>query len=124
MNSHSDWACGGQWNRAYQFVQLLANAFNVAHIEVIAFFDGTLKEHKKQSFERNQFRQKTISVLKHIRMIGTPPPKIWWLPPSGIRTCLRNAMRNLSIQVVSQFHKHCYHQKDNLFIFISNRFKP
>lgn len=96
-----DWACGGQWNRAYQFVQLLANAFNVAHIEVIAFFDGTLKEHKKQSFERNDFRQKTISVLKHIRMIGTPPPKIWWLPPSGIRTCLRNAMRNLSIQVVS-----------------------
>lgn len=101
MDSLVDWACGGQWNRAYQFVQLLANAFNVAHIEVIAFFDGTLKEHKKQSFERNQFRQKTISVLKHIRMIGTPPPKIWWLPPSGIRTCLRNAMRNLSIQVVS-----------------------
>lgn len=96
-----DWACGGQWNRAYQFVQLLATAFSTAQIEVIAFFDGTLKENKKQSHERNEFRQRTLSVLKHIRMIGTPPPKIWWLPPSGLRTSLRNALRSLNILVVS-----------------------
>lgn len=97
----SDWACGGQWNRAYQFVQLLANAFSAAHMEVIALFDGTLKENKKHSYERHEFRQKTLSVLKHIRMIGTPPPKIWWLPPSGLRTSLRNALRSLNILVVS-----------------------
>lgn len=72
-----DWACGGQWNRAYQFVRLLVDAFNAAHIELIAFFDGTLKENKKNHPERVEIRQKTISVLKHIRMIGTPPPKIW-----------------------------------------------
>lgn len=57
-----DWACGGQWNRAYQFVQLLANAFSNAHIEVIAMFDGTLKKNKKVDSDRNDFRQKTISV--------------------------------------------------------------
>lgn len=90
----------------------------MAHIEVIAFFDGTLKEHKKQTFERNDFRQKTISVLKHIRMIGTPPPKIWWLPPSGIRTCLRNAMRNLSIQVVSK--SNCSRHKWFFFLLMNS----
>lgn len=95
-----DWACGGQWNRAYQFVQLLVNAFTAAHIDIIAFFDGTLKENKKNVHECNEFRQKTTSVLKHIRMIGTPPPKIWWLPPSGLRTCLRNALRSLNVVVV------------------------
>lgn len=57
-----DWACGGQWNRALQFVQLLVNAFTSAQIEIIAFFDGTLKENKKTYYERNDFRQKTISV--------------------------------------------------------------
>lgn len=97
---YSDWACGGQFNRAYQFVRLLIDAFNAAHIEVIAFFDGTLKENKKLHAERAEHRQKTISVLKHIRMIGTPPPKIWWLPPSGLRTCLRNALRSLNVIVV------------------------
>lgn len=101
-----DWACGGQWNRAYQFCQLLANAFKQANIDIIAFFDGTLKEHKKTTIEHNDFRQRTNSVLKHIRMIGTPPPKIWWLAPSGTRTCIRNALRNLNILVVQTVHDH------------------
>lgn len=101
-----DWACGGQWNRAYQFVQLLANAFTAAHMEVVVFFDGTLKENKKHTQERNEFRQRTLSVLKHIRMIGTPPPKIWWLPPSGLRTTLRNALRSLNIAVVQTVYDH------------------
>lgn len=99
--SHADWACGGQWNRAYQFVQLLVNAFATAHIEVTAFFDGTLKENKKHNQERNEIRQRTLYVLKHIRMIGTPPPKIWWLAPCGLRTSLRNALRSLNVLVVS-----------------------
>lgn len=99
-----DWACGGQWNRAYQFVQLLVNAFTAAHIDIIVFFDGTLKENKKNARERNELRQKTTSVLKHIRMIGTPPPKIWWMPPSGLRTCLRNALRSLNVVVVWMHH--------------------
>jgi hypothetical protein len=103
---YSDWACGGQWNRTLQFCQLLVNAFQGAHIEIIAFFDGTLKDGRKLTQERNEYRQRCISVLKHIRMIATPPPKIWWLPPSGIKTCLRNALRSLNIQVVQTVHNH------------------
>lgn len=70
------------------------------------FFDGTLKENKKHNQERNEHRQRTLSVLKHIRMIGTPPPKIWWLPPSGLRTSLRNALRSLNILVVQTVYDH------------------
>lgn len=103
---YSDWACGGQWSRAYQFVQLLHTAFKNAHVEIHAFFDGSLKKNKKTASERNDFRQKTLSVLKHIRMIATPPPKIWWLPPSGIRTTLRNALRSVNIQVAQTVNDH------------------
>lgn len=62
---HADWACGGQFNRCFEFVQLLANAFQAAQIDVVVFFDGTLKENKKLQMERNDFRQKTISVSSH-----------------------------------------------------------
>lgn len=47
-----------------------------------------------------------MSVLKHIRMIGTPPPKIWWIPPAGLRTCLRNALRSINIQVIQTVNDH------------------
>lgn len=56
--------------------------------------------------EHNDIRQRTNSVLKHIRMIATPPPKIWWLPPSGTRTCIRNALRNLNISIVQTVNDH------------------
>lgn len=39
-------------------------------------------------------------------MISTPPPKIWWLAPSGTRTCIRNALRNLNISVVQTVNDH------------------
>lgn len=99
----SDWACGGQWNRALQFVQLLSNAFNTSNIEVVVFFDGTLKSNKILQEEQVEIRQKIAAVLKHVRVIGTPPPKIWWLPPSGTKTFLKNALRNINIQVVSKY---------------------
>lgn len=59
----TDWACGGQFNRCFEFVQLLATAFQSAQTDIIVFFDGTLKENKKLQMERNDFRQRTVSVI-------------------------------------------------------------
>lgn len=89
-----------------QFVQLLTNAFKMAHIELVVFFDGTLKDNKRLQAEHNEYRQKVLSVLKHIRLINTPPPKIWWLPPSGVRTVLRNALQTCEIEVIQTVHDH------------------
>jgi len=38
-------------------------------------------------------RQNVRSVLKHLHKRGTPPPKVWWVPPTGIRSVLRLALR-------------------------------
>ena len=43
-------------------MQLLVQAFQAAQMDVIVFFDGTLKENKKVQMERNDYRQRTISV--------------------------------------------------------------
>jgi len=34
-------------------------------MDIIVFFDGTMKENKKLQMERNDFRQKTISVRSY-----------------------------------------------------------
>lgn len=62
IDNFVDWACGGQFNRCFEFVQLLVMALKSAHIDVTVFFDGTLKENKKMQIERNDVRQRTISV--------------------------------------------------------------
>lgn len=59
------------------------------------------KWNKTFEFEQIFIYFFVLKVLKHIRMIGTPPPKIWWIPPSGLRACLRNALRSVEIPVVS-----------------------
>lgn len=81
-------------------------AFQKANIEVVAFFDGSLRENKRWTAARVETRERTLAVLKHIRMIGTPPPKVWWLPPSGLRTCIRNALRTLNIPTVQTVNDH------------------
>lgn len=43
-------------------MQLLVQAFQAAQMDVVIFFDGTLKENKKLQMERNDYRQRTISV--------------------------------------------------------------
>lgn len=58
----NDWACGGQWNRAYQFVSLLLNAFMTANIEIVAFFDGTTQENKRRRSVRAENRERANSV--------------------------------------------------------------
>lgn len=44
----------------------------------------------------------TIQVLRHIVTKGTPPPKVWWVPPTGLHSCLRTALRYLNIPIVSK----------------------
>ncbi|XP_026684073.1 constitutive coactivator of PPAR-gamma-like protein 1 homolog [Diaphorina citri] len=41
----------------------------------------------------------TSQVLKHITTKGTPPPKIWWIPPCALSSVLRMAYRTLHVPV-------------------------
>lgn len=39
-------------------------------------------------------------------MKGTPPPKVWWTPPTCLRTALRMALRHLNTTVMCTMDDH------------------
>lgn len=56
--------------------------------------------------DANWFVSSMISlcqVLRHVSLQGSPPPKVWWVPPTGLHTALRLALRHLNIDMVSVY---------------------
>ncbi|KAL7643504.1 UNVERIFIED_CONTAM: hypothetical protein RMT77_005486 [Armadillidium vulgare] len=104
----SDWVCGGQWNRMVQFLAVLIQTIQNNNIELAVFFNGALEQQRLGEWAQKQaVRRKHInSVLRHVSVKGTPPPKVWWVAPTGLRMSLRMALRHLGIQVISTMDDH------------------
>ena len=87
---YSDWASGGQWNRMLSYVGNLARACRTNNIELtVAFRGGLEKEYQSNIFRSNRdFKDRLSRVMLHLQNRGTPPPKVWWLPPTGLRDAL------------------------------------
>lgn len=45
-------------------------------------------------------------MLRHIAAKGTPPPKVWWIPPVGLRTAVKLYFHHLKIPVVCSVKDH------------------
>lgn len=86
----------------FQFLTLLMQAIDRGNIELAAVFNGTLEESRMTEWVQEQanIRQRVGMVLKHINTKATPPPKIWWTPPTCLRTTLRLALRHLGTTLV------------------------
>ncbi|XP_018571795.1 constitutive coactivator of PPAR-gamma-like protein 1 homolog isoform X1 [Anoplophora glabripennis] len=104
----SDWACGGQWNRMVQFLSLLTRAIERGNIELAVVFNGTIEQCRMNEWiaEQANIRQRVGMVLKHINTKATPPPKIWWTPPTCLRSALRMALRHLGVTVMCTMDDH------------------
>ncbi|XP_066992640.1 constitutive coactivator of PPAR-gamma-like protein 1 homolog [Anabrus simplex] len=104
----SDWVCGGQWNRMVQFLAVLIQTIQTSHIDLAVFFNGCLEQQRMSEWVAGQLRtrQRINQVLKHINTKGHPPPKVWWTPPVCLRTCLRMALRHLSVSVLCTMDDH------------------
>ncbi|XP_013781328.1 constitutive coactivator of PPAR-gamma-like protein 1 homolog [Limulus polyphemus] len=104
----SDWVCGGQWNRMVQFLSVLIDTIHNNNIEVVMFFNGGLEPQRMDEWVKQQQadRKKINQVIKHVATRATPPPKVWWIPPVCLRTCLRMALRTLNVPVVCSMDDH------------------
>lgn len=107
----SDWASGGQWARCVQFLTTLAQALAEFQVSLCVCFNGShptppaLPQHWIQT--QTIYKQRVNSVLHHITTKGTPPPKVWWVPPTGLHSCLRTALRYLNIPIMVSSDDHC-----------------
>lgn len=104
----SDWVCGGQWNRMVQFLSVLIQTIQNNNIELAVFFNGSLEPQRLEEWHRQQQaeRRKVGQVLKHVATKATPPPKVWWIAPVCLRTCLRMALRHLNVTVMCSMDDH------------------
>lgn len=105
---YSDWACGGQWGHMITFLSQFLDMAHQNNVEMAVFLDGSSDEINKNEWIKKQLqdRQKINAILKHIATKGTPPPKIWWIPPVGLRSVLRMALRTLHVCVGVSMENH------------------
>ncbi|ESO82329.1 hypothetical protein LOTGIDRAFT_223375 [Lottia gigantea] len=105
---YSDWVCGGQWNRMTAFLTNLVQACHNANMELVVFFNGGLESERMNDWFTEQINQKkkVHSILRHLQNKGTPPPKIWWMPPVFLKGSLRMALRHLNVTVACSMDDH------------------
>ena len=51
--------------------------------------------------EQLRLRDHVVRVLRHVGKRATPPPKAFWVPPCGVNTLIRLALKTLNSLVVS-----------------------
>lgn len=85
-----------------QFLASLVQTLHANNLHLAVYFNGALEPPRMHEWVRNQLaaRSNIYQVLRHLHTKGTPPPKVWWVPPSTLRTGLRLALRHLKIAVV------------------------
>ena len=107
----TDWICGGQWNRMLQFLASLVQTLHAHNLHLAVYFNGALEPPRMHEWVRNQLaaRSNIYQVLRHLHTKGTPPPKVWWVPPSTLRTALRLALRHLKVAVVNILKLYIYY---------------
>ena len=98
---YSDWVCGGQWSHMLEFMSTLFQTMAQSNIHTATFINGTLDPARVDSWvaEQLKLKQNVKNTLRHLHKRGTPPPKVWWVPPTGVRSVVRLALRHLGLPI-------------------------
>ena len=98
---YSDWVCGGQWSHMLEFMSTLFQTMAQSNIHTATFINGTLDPARVDTWvaEQLKLKQNVKNTLRHLHKRGTPPPKVWWVPPTGVRSVVRLALRHLGLPI-------------------------
>ncbi|XP_042201449.1 constitutive coactivator of PPAR-gamma-like protein 1 homolog isoform X2 [Callorhinchus milii] len=104
----TDWVSGGQWNQMLGFVAALSQACAAGGVQLVVAFNGALAKSRLPDWGKRQLQQRQSSqlIVNHIHSKGTPPPKVWFLPPPGLAACLRLALLRFRVQVIQSTEDH------------------
>lgn len=119
--AYTDWVSGGQWNHMLSFLAALSKACFCANIQFLVCFNGALEKGRLHEWVKRQVneRQTSQQIMSHIQKKGTPPPKVWFLPPVCMAHCVRLALLRFGVGVVQTMEDH---HLEVLAIFRENGF--
>ncbi|XP_062320138.1 constitutive coactivator of PPAR-gamma-like protein 1 homolog isoform X2 [Osmerus eperlanus] len=105
---YTDWVSGGQWNHMLGYLAALAKACFNGNIELLVCFNGALEKDRLHEWVKRQVneRQTAQQIVSHVQNKGTPPPKVWFLPPVCMAHCIRLALLRFHIGVVQSIEDH------------------
>uniref|UniRef100_A0A8C9G825 Family with sequence similarity 120A n=1 Tax=Pavo cristatus TaxID=9049 RepID=A0A8C9G825_PAVCR len=105
---YTDWVSGGQWNHMLGYLAALAKACFNGNIELFVFFNGALEKARLHEWVKRQGneRQTAQQIVSHVQNKGTPPPKVWFLPPVCMAHCIRLALIRFHIKVAQSIEDH------------------
>lgn len=105
---YTDWVSGGQWNHMLGYLAALSKACFNGNIELLVCFNGALEKGRLHEWVKRQVneRQTAQQIVSHVQNKGTPPPKVWFLPPVCMAHCIRLALLRFRIGVVQSIEDH------------------
>lgn len=105
---YTDWVSGGQWNHMLGYLAALSKACFNGNIELLVCFNGALEKGRLHEWVKRQVneRQTAQQIISHVQNKGTPPPKVWFLPPVCMAHCIRLALLRFRIGVVQSLEDH------------------
>lgn len=105
---YTDWVSGGQWNHMLAYLAALSKACFSANIQLLVCFNGALEKGRLHEWVKRQVneRQTAQQITCHVQNKGTPPPKVWFLPPVCMAHCIRLALLRFGVVVVQTMEDH------------------
>uniref|UniRef100_A0A4W6D386 Family with sequence similarity 120 member A n=1 Tax=Lates calcarifer TaxID=8187 RepID=A0A4W6D386_LATCA len=105
---YTDWVSGGQWNHMLGYLAALSKACFNGNIELLVCFNGALEKGRLHEWVKRQVneRQTAQQIISHVQNKGTPPPKVWFLPPVCMAHCIRLALLRFHVGVVQSIEDH------------------
>ncbi|KAF3686312.1 Constitutive coactivator of peroxisome proliferator-activated receptor gamma [Channa argus] len=99
--SCKDWVCGGQWREYMNVLKTWVEAFTLAGIRLVFFFDGVVEEQKRPEWvkRRRRVNRDICKMFSHIKSHGGQPGRELFCLPSGLATFTRFALRSLGQEV-------------------------
>ncbi|XP_030271468.1 constitutive coactivator of peroxisome proliferator-activated receptor gamma [Sparus aurata] len=108
--SCKDWVCGGQWREYMDVLKSWVEAFTSAGIRLVFFFDGVVKEQKRQEWvkRRRRVNGEISRMFHHMKTHGEQPGREFFCLPSGLATFTSFALRSLGQEVFSSVQEADY----------------
>ncbi|CAG0919876.1 unnamed protein product, partial [Notodromas monacha] len=108
----SDDLCGGQWCRTYFNVARLVQALQGTQpfpVNFVLAFDGQVGARRFAEWKADQLhlRKNVECAFIHISRRRTPPPKVWAVPPAGLKLCVLQILHRLNVRVLFTSEDHC-----------------